>query len=179
MRFPSTALLCLAWTILINAALADNWPRFRGPDGSGHSAEKGLPVTWDEKAVVWKTPLKGKGQSSPIIWGDRLFLTTAVDGGKERLVCCLDRQTGKLLWEQVAWKGTPEPTHVMNGHASATCVTDGERVYACFGKAGLHCYTVEGKHGLVAAARRVPEQDQAGHRRQPGAGRRPGHLERR
>ena len=141
-----TLLLISAWTILAHAALADNWPRFRGPEGSGHTAEKGLPVAWDEKAVVWKTALPGKGQSSPIVWGDRIFLTSAVDNGKERLVIGLDRKTGKVLWQHSAWKGTPEPSHAMNGWASATCVTDGQHVWASFGMAGLHCYTVDGKH---------------------------------
>jgi outer membrane protein assembly factor BamB len=136
----------LAWMALLQGAFADNWPRFRGPAGTGHTAEKGLPVTWDEKNVVWKTPLKGKGQSTPVIWGDRIFLTSAIDNGKERLVMAIDRHSGKVLWEHVAWKGVPEPSHNMNGWATPTCVTDGVHVYAAFGKAGLHCYTVEGEH---------------------------------
>lgn len=146
MRLLTLAALLLTWSILLTQALADNWPRFRGPDGSGHTSEKGLPVTWDEKNVLWKTPLKGKGQSSPIIWGDRIFLTSAVDDGKERLVICVDRKSGKVLWEQTAWKGTPDQSHAMNGWASATCVTDGEHVWASFGMAGLHCYTMDGKN---------------------------------
>lgn len=136
-----------AWLLLAGLAPADsNWPRFRGPEATGHSTETGLPVAWDARSILWKTPLKGRGQSSPIIWGDRIFLTSAVDDGKQRLVFGIDRKSGKVLWEQVAWTGTPEPTHVMNGWASATCVTDGQHVYASFGKAGLHCYTVDGRH---------------------------------
>lgn len=136
-----TFALCVALPLC-----ADDWPGWRGPMQNGHTAEKGFPVRWDEKSVVWKTPLKGQGQSSPIVCGERIFLTSALDKGKERLVLCLDRRTGKVLWEQVAWKGTPELSHVMNGWASSTCVTDGARVYAAFGKGGIHCYTVEGKH---------------------------------
>jgi outer membrane protein assembly factor BamB len=140
---PLALLLSISSAMLASAA---DWPRWRGPAGTGHSEEKGLPVSWDEKSVVWKTPLKGSGQSSPIVIGERIFLTAAEDNGKKRLVCALERNSGKMLWEQVAWTGVPEPTHKMNGWATSTCCSDGERVYACFGKAGLHAYTVDGKH---------------------------------
>lgn len=120
------------------------WPQWRGPDGNGNSAEKGIPDSWDAKSIVWRTPLKGAGQSTPIVWGDRIFITSAPDNGKSRLVICLDRKSGKILWEKEAWTGSPEPTHVQNGWASATCATDGERVIAFFGKGGLHCYNMEG-----------------------------------
>jgi outer membrane protein assembly factor BamB len=96
---------------------------------------------------VWKVPLKGRGQSSPVIWNDRIFLTTAIEKGAKRIVFCISRKNGATLWEKVAWTGVPEKSHNMNGHASPTCVTDGERVYAFFGKGGgLHCYTMDGKH---------------------------------
>jgi outer membrane protein assembly factor BamB len=140
--FAAGVLLLLALTAW---GAEPTWPQWRGPHGDGHSAETGLPVEWDAKAVLWKTPLKGKGQSSPAVWGDRIFLTTAPDDGRTRLVVCVGRKDGAVLWEQEAWAGTPEPTHAMNGWASATCATDGERVVAFFGKGGLHCYNVEGK----------------------------------
>jgi outer membrane protein assembly factor BamB len=137
------------WFLLALAAQGaePTWPQWRGPDGNGHSANDspGLPVEWDARAVVWKTPLKGKGQSSPILWGDRIFLTSALDSGKKRLVLCVHRKDGAILWEKEAWSGTPEPSHPMNGWASATCATDGERVVAFFGKGGIHCYSVDGK----------------------------------
>lgn len=123
-----------------------DWPRWRGPEGTGHTSDKDLPLKWDASSILWKTPLKGRGQSSPVISGDRIFLTSALDEGRQRIVFCLDRHDGKTLWEQVAWRGDPEPTHELNGWATATCCTDGERVYASFGRGGLHCYTVEGKH---------------------------------
>ncbi len=126
-------------------AHADNWPSWRGPTGDGHSKETNLPVKWDAKSVLWKVPLPGEGQSSPTIWGDRIFLTTALEKGKDRIVLCVDRGSGKILWQHKAWSGTPEPVHAMNGWASSTCVTDGQRVVAFFGKGGLHAYTVEGK----------------------------------
>ena len=122
-----------------------NWPRWRGPQQDGHSAETNLPVKWTAEDVAWKTQLSGSGQSSPVIWGERIFLTSALDQGKERIVFCVDRKSGEIVWKQTAWKGEPEPIHDMNSWASATCATDGEIVVAFFGRGGLHAYTVEGK----------------------------------
>ena len=131
----------------VQTAVAEvRWERWRGPLQNGHSLENNLPLNWTDEDVSWKTDLPGEGQSSPIIWDDRIFLTSALERGKQRLVLALDRNSGKILWQQVAWKGDPEPIHKMNGWASATPVTDGERVYAFFGRGGLHCYTIEGKH---------------------------------
>jgi outer membrane protein assembly factor BamB len=81
-----------------------------------------------------------------VIWDERIFMTTALENGKQRVVFCLDRNNGTLLWQQIAWTGEPEKSHIMNGWASATCVTDGKLVFAFFGIGGLHCYTVDGKH---------------------------------
>jgi len=141
-RLLSASLLLLLPTLL----LADsNWPRWRGPRQDGHSAETGLPETWDAGSVTWKVSLPGIGQSSPILWGERIFLTSALDNGRQRVVFCVDRNDGRILWQRIAWTGEPEPTHKMNGWASSTCVTDGERVYAFFGRGGgLFCYTVDG-----------------------------------
>lgn len=123
-----------------------NWPQWRGAAGTGLSDDKGLPVQWNAADVSWKTELKGIGQSSPINWGEKIFLTSALEGGRQRLVMCFDRHDGKLLWEKAAWSGEPESSHEMNLHASATCATDGERVVAFFGRGGLHCYDLEGEH---------------------------------
>ncbi len=145
-RYAVVALFAVA-TVATIARAEVRWPRWRGPEGTGHSTETALPVTWNQSAVVWRTPIEGRGQSSPIIWDDRIFLTTARNDGKDRFVLAVDRHTGKQLWEQrVDWSGEPEKLHKMNSWASSSCVTVGERVYAFFGKAGLHCYTVEGKH---------------------------------
>ena len=138
-------------TLLVFAAcattfvFADDWPSWRGPAGNGHSKESNLPTKWDAKSVLWKKELPGEGQSSPVIWGERIFLTTALDKGKKRVVVCVDRRTGNIQWERESWAGVPEPSHPMNGWASATCACDGERVIAFFGKGGMHCYTVEGE----------------------------------
>jgi outer membrane protein assembly factor BamB len=128
------------------ASAEQNWPRWRGPRGDGHSTITNLPVQWTAESVAWKTPLPGIGQSSPIVWGDRIFLTAARDKGRERIVCCVDARDGKMLWEHVAWTGEPEKIHEMNSWASASCATDGEIVVASFGKGGLHAYTLEGRH---------------------------------
>ena len=120
---------CLIALTAVNIARADgDWPQWRGPSGNGHTEEKGIPVRWDAKSVAWKTALPGAGQSSPVVWGDRVFLTSALDKGAKRLVLCVDRKTGSILWQDEAWSGSPEPSHKMNGWASATCATDGQRV---------------------------------------------------
>lgn len=142
-----TVLVSVVLTLAASAARAEvRWPRWGGPDGSSHTAETGLPVSFSEEDIVWKAGLKGFGQSMPVIWGDRVFLTTALDEGRERVVFCIDRKSGKTLWEEVAWTGDPEPSHRMNGHASATCATNGEVVVAFFGRGGLHAYGLDGEH---------------------------------
>jgi len=102
-------------------------------------------VKWDASKVVWKTVLKGAGQSSPVNAGDKLFLTGASQDGGTRHVYCLDRHSGKILWERSVTSPAPEKTHKMNSHATPTCATDGQRVVAFFGPAGIHCYDLDGK----------------------------------
>ena len=128
----------------LSAAAEDNWARFRGPQGTGHSAATDVPIKWDASKVVWKAELKGKGQSSVVNWGDRLFVTSANDTGGERYVHCLDRKSGDVLWEAAIPCDAPEGTHKMNSHATPSCVTDGERVIAFFGPGGIHCFDLEG-----------------------------------
>ncbi len=128
------------------ASAGQNWPRWRGPRGDGHSTATNLPQRWTADSVAWKVPVKGSGQSSPIVWGDRVFLTSAAQEGRQRLVSCFDARDGALTWEHVAWTGEPEKIHQMNSWASASCATDGEVVVAFFGKGGLHAYTLDGKH---------------------------------
>jgi len=141
-RVSAFIFFLLATPVLL---VAEDWPSWRGPAGNGHSGESALPTKWDAKAIVWKTPLPGDGQSSPVIVGKRIFLTAALEKGAKRLVLCIDRDTGKIVWQDQAWAGSPEPIHKLNGWATPTCVCDGERVIAFFGKGGLHCYSVDGK----------------------------------
>lgn len=126
--------------------LADNWPAWRGLDGQGHSAEKGLPVKWSAtESVRWKVTLPDAGNSTPIIWGDRIFLTQATGNGAHRLVMCFARADGKLLWQHdTPFKGQ-EATHRTNPYCSASPVTDGERVIASLGSAGMVCLDMAGK----------------------------------
>lgn len=172
------ALIATALAVAIpesSAAGETNWPQWRGPDGSGISTERNLPEEWGEtKNVRWKTPLPGKGHSSPVVWGKRVFVTTAVEGaavpgakavehkiegqvwkhpdsvGADRKhslkVIALDRDTGRVLWEQTAWEGTPyDDRHRKSSFASATPATDGRMVYAYFGTEGLYAYDMAGK----------------------------------
>lgn len=126
---------------------ADQWPRFRGPDGGGHSLARGLPTRWSSSEnVVWRTEVPGSGNSSPIIWGDRIFLTSSGEAGVDRNVHCFARDDGKLLWSR-ALPSTDVDKNVRdkNGYASATPVTDGERVIASFGSGGIVCFDFEGR----------------------------------
>jgi len=135
----------LSFLALLSSGHAADWPGWRG-DGSGVSGEAGLPVAWDSQHnVVWKTPLPGEGNSSPIVWGERVFLTAWTDGGKKRLVLALDSKDGKILWQRELDAPLAPPTNPKNGYASATPVTDGKRVYAFFDSPGLVGLDLEGK----------------------------------
>jgi outer membrane protein assembly factor BamB len=131
--------------VFATPAAADNWPAWRGPDGQGHSAEKGLPTTWDTtRNVRWKVPLPDEGNSTPVVWGDRVFLTQATEKGTRRAVMCFHRSDGKLLWERAVTYRDKEPTHQTNPYCSASPVTDGQRVIASMGSAGMVCYDFAG-----------------------------------
>ena len=163
----------LAW--LSTTVGATNWPQWRGPGGMGISTEKNLPVEWSAtKNIKWKTPIAGRAHSSPVVWGNKLFLTTAIegpvvpgaravkhmDGDKEFLhpdsigadrkhtfkVICLNASNGKVLWEQTAFEGTPyDNRHRKSSFAASTPATDGKMVYAFFGTEGLYAYDMNGK----------------------------------
>jgi outer membrane protein assembly factor BamB len=147
-----------------------NWPSFRGPNASGIAEGFATPTTWNvEKgqSVRWKTPIPGLSHSSPVVWGNRVFVTTAISG-KEKpelrvglygdvasvedttvhrwKVYCLDKQTGRILWERTARTGVPRiPRHTKSTHANPTVATDGRRLVAFFGSEGLYCYDLQGK----------------------------------
>ena len=158
-------------------AKGGNWPQWRGPEGQGVSNETGLPTEWSAtKNIKWKTPIAGRGHSSPIVWGKRIFLTTAIEGeqipgakagvthkmadgsdfvhpdavGADRKhtfkVVALDRETGKILWERVAYEGpVSDSRHKKASFASSTPATDGKHVFAFFGTEGLYAYDYNGK----------------------------------
>ena len=121
------------------------WPRWRGPSGQGVVEAGGYVDTWSETANVrWRVPVPGSGHSSPIVWGDRIFLTTSRDGGRRLSVLSFRRSDGRLLWETDAPEGRVERHHGKNTPASATATTDGERVYASFGSRGLLAVDFDG-----------------------------------
>ena len=142
------------------------WPQWRGPYGKGVSNTANPPITWSEtQNILWKVEIPGRGSSSPVVWGDRLFVTTAVPAGvtgdsqhrprggmqprgmHRFLVMALDRKTGKTIWERVAREQEPhEASHVENGTwASGSPMTDGQRVFAYFESFGLYAYDMDGK----------------------------------
>jgi outer membrane protein assembly factor BamB len=138
----------LAWLLALlaaGAARADDWPAWRGPLANGVSAEKGLPVKWSPtENVRWRLPLPEPGNSTPVVWGDRVFLTQAV--GKERTLMCVSRADGRALWRQgVVTRLAEDPTHATNPYCSPSPVTDGRCVIAWHGSDGLHAYDLAGK----------------------------------
>ena len=146
-----------------------NWPQFRGPGSLGVADNPNLPERWStNENVAWRIDVPGRGWSSPIVWGRRVFVTTAVSpgepeparkglyfGGERKdvpkgehrwLTLCYDLRSGAELWLAEAQRGpAPNPLHVKNTYASATPVTDGERVYAEFGGVGLFCFDLQGR----------------------------------
>jgi outer membrane protein assembly factor BamB len=111
---------------------AEPWPCWRGPRGDGTCIEKNIPTIWDPSKALWKTELPGRGHASPIVWGNRIFTVTAQSETKERILLCVDRNTGKLLWQKTVVQGPLEKLHKENSYASGTPATDGERVYVVF-----------------------------------------------
>lgn len=130
--------------LFTTSLFAENWHRFRGPTGMG-VAEGEAPVRWSQSSVVWKTELPGQGQSSAVNWGPKLFVTAASEEGNIRTLLCLDKDNGKVLWRRDVSSGRKESQHKMNSWATPSAVTDGERVVAFFGPAGIHCYDMEGE----------------------------------
>lgn len=117
---------------------ADNWPQFRGPDGTGHSDAKDLPTEWSEtKNIVWKTPIHDRGWSSPVIFGKQVWLTSASKDGKQLFALCLDKDTGKLIRDIKLFDvAQPQYAHPFNTYASPTPVIEQGRVYITFGSPG-------------------------------------------
>lgn len=155
--------------LLAVAAFAENWPQFRGPAANGVSTGQG-PVTWNGesgKNVQWKTPIPGLGYSSPVVWGDRIFVTSAVgkqgsastklglygdidpvenEGPQSFEVFCLNRKTGRIIWTRTALTADPKvKRHPKSSHANPTPATDGRHLVVFFGSEGLYTYDMDGK----------------------------------
>jgi outer membrane protein assembly factor BamB len=148
---------------------ACNWPSFRGPRASGAADGQHVPASWDVaggRNVLWKAAIPGPGHSSPVVWGERVFITTAVSGAgttpfrfglygdgdpakdqskHQWRVYCLDAATGKVLWERTAHEGVPRvKRHLKSSHANPTPATDGKSLVVSFASEGLHCYDLDG-----------------------------------
>ena len=133
-----------ALTVL--ASSAGNWPMWRGPAMTGVTADKGFPEKWSKtENVRWRVDLPGPGNSTPVVWGDRVFVSQAVLEQDRRLVLCFDRATGKQLWQSGVTYSEPEPTQENNPYCSGSPATDGEQVYVCFGSAGVYAYDFTGR----------------------------------
>jgi outer membrane protein assembly factor BamB len=122
---------CLGAT-LATGARAQEWTRFRGPNGTGLSEAKGIPVKWTEQDFTWRVALPGTGHSQPVIWGERIFLTTARDNGNERLLVCLQKKDGRELWTKSFPLPMPRLANRNTGYANGSPVVDRERVIATF-----------------------------------------------
>ena len=155
--------------VIAATASAQNWPQFRGPGATGVVESTGQPVKWDAPAsqgVRWKLEIPGLSHSSPVIWGNKIFVTTAVNSVKDETryglygdvapvkddpkhtwkVYAIDKNTGKILWERIAYEGIPKvKRHPKSSHAASTPVTDGKYLIAMFGSEGLYAYDLEGK----------------------------------
>jgi outer membrane protein assembly factor BamB len=164
-----------AWTTVVwlvvgaSARAQTNWPQFRGPESRGVADNDALPDHWSAtENIAWKTDIPGRGWSSPIVAGERIFLTTVVNLGESEApkkglyfggdratpadavhqwkVICLDLDSGRTLWERLVHEGKPStPIHLKNSYASETPVTDGQRVYCYFGNIGVFCFDLDGK----------------------------------
>lgn len=134
-------LVTLVSTCLLTASFcfaANNWPEFRGPDGDGHADAKNLPITFGEtENVAWKTPIHDKGWSSPVVWGDQIWLTTATEDGANMFAVCVDLASGKIMHnKRVFYLNKPQYCHPFNSYASPTPVIEEGRVYVHFGAHG-------------------------------------------
>ena len=143
-RLVTWGLVILAMPVTIPAS---DWPQFRGPDGQGHSDARGVPLQWSEtRSVKWKTALPGQGWSSPVVWENQIWMTSADASGKSLHALCVDRNTGQLLHDvAVLTPGAAGPRHALNGFASPTPVLDGKHVYVHFGARGTVCLDTAGK----------------------------------
>ena len=138
--------LLLVFGLWVASASAGDWLAWRGPLGTGVSDEKNLPVTWSAtENVKWKVPLEGPGNSTPIVVGNRVFITSSPAKSDLRGLICFDRENGKELWKQQVEYAEKEPTHQ---HQSVLCLVPRQRRqagFAWYGSAGLYCYDLDGK----------------------------------
>lgn len=168
-KIQAFSMFIAACLMISNLYAAQNWPSFRGPSASGVTEGSPTPTEWDaaqSENVLWKTAIPGLGHSCPVVWDDRIFVTTAVKGkGQSSLkvgmygdvksvdekdafswnIYCLDRKTGRILWNRESYRGKPKvKRHPKSSHSNSTPCTDGNYVVAFFGSEGMYCYDMEG-----------------------------------
>jgi outer membrane protein assembly factor BamB len=153
-NFAVAAWLVMAAVAACPASVHESWPQFRGPTGQGLYAGKCLPLEWSpSRNIRWKQPIPGKGWSSPILYDNRLYLTTAIPNGEGKegyqslRALCLDAESGKIFWEKEVMRqesARAPNIHPKNSHASPTPVTDGKRLFVHFGHQGVACLTLDG-----------------------------------
>jgi outer membrane protein assembly factor BamB len=139
MKIPALLGLACAWSVAAHAV--ENWPQFRGPDGQGHTAAAGLPLMWSATSnVTWRTELPGKGYSSPVIWGDQVWMTAALEEGRSFHALCVAKSSGKLLHDvEIFRREKAMEIQTKNSHASPTPVIEAGRVWVNFGTTGTAC----------------------------------------
>jgi outer membrane protein assembly factor BamB len=147
-RFFLIPFALVFWTAPISA---EEWPGWRGPRGDGTSAETNIPLRFsgadNGENLRWKTEIPGKGHSSPVVWGDRVFVTSCIEAEQKRMLYCLDRNDGKILWERLVLTAKLERRHPLNSSASSTPATDGKHVYVSFldePNMKVFCYDFDG-----------------------------------
>jgi len=131
-QFTLSLLILVAWLAACAALAGQEWTRFRGPNGAGHSDAKSIPVTWTDADYRWRIKLPGKGHGSPVIWGNRLFLLSADPDTVTRYVLCVDTQSGQLVWQR-PYTAAAHPLNSLNSYATSTPAVDEDRVYVAWG----------------------------------------------
>jgi outer membrane protein assembly factor BamB len=143
-RLTASLVAAIAFAFIASSQ-AENWPGFRGPTGQGHSKEKGLPLHWTaDSNVLWKAAVPGDGWSSPIVWDDRIFVSTATENGTKCRLLCLDARKGTVLWDKQVLEQVPRRKEGKNSFATPTPVTDGKRVYVVFGDGSVAALDFDG-----------------------------------
>src|SRR3954469_6550855 len=168
-KMTAALLLVASFAIHAWADSSENWPQYRGPQASGVNSKSELPVTWNiekKENVAWKTPIAGLAHSSPIVWGDRVFVTTALRPGKADLkvglygeiasandqeahtwhLIALDKKSGAVVWDKSALEAVPRvKRHTKASHCNSTPATDGKHIVAILGSEGLFCFDMKGE----------------------------------
>ncbi len=141
-RLTTFAILVVA----VLGARGENWPRFRGPNGQGHSGETSVPLHWSVVSnVAWKVSIPGDGWSSPVVWNGKVFLTSATEAGTKCHVFGVDAKSGKVLWDTHVFDQQPKRKEGKNSYATPTACTDGRNVFAVFGDGSVAALDVNGK----------------------------------